>query len=255
MLNNDVEPTQLGELLRKYKPNLFTNLQNIVIGILLLLLGLLLGTTVLAAFSDIPNPAGVGWSVMLIVLILLTFGSLGGGGYLLYQVFRESRHKLFLYEQGLVDIEGNKTRSVCYEDITVWQKIVREYVYFVLHVRTTYLYTIQLPDETKIKIRNKQVGELLQERVCHYQLPLAIATYNEGRDVNFGTLTVSKEKLTVEGEAFSWTEIEAIQIKNGSISVKQKNGSWFNQVNTQVVDIPNIFVFLTLVEQLGYLSP
>ena len=83
---------------------------------------------------------------------------------------------------------------------------------------------------------------------------VAIATYNEGRDISFGSITVSKEKLTVEGEVFSWAEIEAIQIKNGAISVKQKNGSWFNQVNVQVIDIPNIFVFLTLVEQLGYLS-
>jgi hypothetical protein len=74
-----------------------------------------------------------------------------------------------------------------------------------------------------------------------------VADYNAGKSISFEPFTLSKEGVGHKKKSLSWAEIEGAQINNGYVTFK-KQGKWFNWVNVPAGEIPNILIFLTLVD-------
>jgi hypothetical protein len=163
--------------------------------------------------------------------------------------------KVILHEGGLLQIKRNGELVIPWEDIEyVWQQITEHYTNGV-YTGTTYVYTLQLYDGIKLKYTNnmfsnvQKLGEAILHETSQTLYPKALARFNKGKTVDFGTLGVSRDGLSYGSSTLSWREIEAVKIKQGYISVR-KRGKWLNWCNIAVASIPNLYVFLSLVNQI-----
>ena len=83
--------------------------------------------------------------------------------------------------------------------------------------------------------------------VKRIQLPQAIAAYNAGSSVSFGSLTVSQLGIALSQKGLPWHQFAGIQINKGYVDIFKKGGllKWMH-VRTQKV--PNLFVLLSLID-------
>jgi len=78
--------------------------------------------------------------------------------------------------------------------------------------------------------------------------PKLMARYDKGKVADFGTLGISKEGLHYGDSVLEWDEIDAVKTQQGFISVS-KRGKWFNWCNIAASQVPNLWVFLSMVDQ------
>jgi hypothetical protein len=133
----------------------------------------------------------------------------------------------------------------------VWQIITKHYRNFT-YTHTTYFYTIQTTDKTIITIDKTikgidQLGQTIQNESTKRLLPKMIAAYDAGQAVSFGPLTLSKERVQYLNNYVSWTELEDVQIVKGFVIFKNYDKR-FDWANVPASEIPNLFVFLSLID-------
>ena len=80
-------------------------------------------------------------------------------------------------------------------------------------------------------------------------MPHAKWHYEQGEIVKFGRLAVSDKGLHSGTKVLEWHDIKGVKIKDGYISVS-KRGKWLNWSNIAASSIPNLSVFLTLVDEI-----
>lgn len=95
----------------------------------------------------------------------------------------------------------------------------------------------------------KQLSDTIQNEVTHRLLPQTYQKFQAGGTVEFGLLQVSQAGLGNGKETIPWAEVEEVKLNNGTITVR-KAGKWLNWSQVTVGGTPNIYVFLSLVDQL-----
>jgi hypothetical protein len=162
-------------------------------------------------------------------------------------------HKVITFEKGFVQIKRGKFLIVPWDDIEcVWQSIVDRYVNGI-HQGTFYTYTIELHDGGRVRLTNnlgsiKRLGQIVMHESSQVVYPRVMKAYNRGKIVDFGALGVSQDGLHYGSSLLVWDDIDAVEIKGGYISVS-KRGKWFNWCNIAASSIPNLYVFMSLVNQ------
>ncbi|MFN8374230.1 MAG: DUF6585 family protein [Anaerolineae bacterium] len=156
------------------------------------------------------------------------------------------------YSGGVARIKGTKTEEFRWDDVrAVWQSVTKHYRNGI-YTGTTYLYTVQTADNRMLKFSNEikgieQLGQLIQNESTKRLFPKMVAAYNAGQTVPFGQFTLSKEGVGHKNKYLTWAEIEGTQVNNGYVTFK-KQGKWFNWANVPVASIPNLIVFLSLID-------
>ncbi len=162
--------------------------------------------------------------------------------------------KVILFEDGLVRAKRGQVAVIPWEEIEfVWQAVTEHY-YNGIHTGTTYEYTVQLYDGTTVKFGNNLKGiEHLGKEILHETsqvlYPKLMARYNKGKVADFGDLGISEEGLYYGDSVLEWDEIDAVQVQGGYISVS-KRGKWFNWCNIAASKVPNLWVFMSMVDQI-----
>ncbi len=162
--------------------------------------------------------------------------------------------RVLTFPDGLMRFQYGKSETCRWDEIvSIWQSITKRYTNGI-YMGTTHLYTIQKSDNKQLKFGDalkdvEQLGNLLQNEVTTRQLPAALSRYNSGGTVNFGNVSVSPVGLTRGDQTLSWSEIQGVQIQKGFVSIK-KQGKWLNWAKISVAKIPNLLVFLTLVDRI-----
>jgi hypothetical protein len=160
-----------------------------------------------------------------------------------------------VYEHGLARIRDSRVNVTRWDDIaTVWQQITRNYTNGV-YTGTTYVYTIQTRNGEKFKITNvyqnvESLGQIIQSEVTKRLLPPMVRAYQSGQTVSFGKLGLNPQGLIYKDKQLPWNEIEDLKIERGYISVKKAGGRWFNWAGVAAAKVPNLFVFLTMVDSI-----
>src|SRR5262249_43133910 len=93
------------------------------------------------------------------------------------------------------------------------------------------------------------LGETIQAEVTRVQLPPARSRFKRGEPVSFGSLTIDAKGLSHEKSTLMWSEIKAIKLEKGIFRI-QKKGGWFTWTTEPVDQIPNVMVFLALVDEI-----
>ncbi len=163
--------------------------------------------------------------------------------------------KVVLHEGGIAHSRNGKRRLISWFEIkSVWQQITEHYTNGV-YTGTTYLYTIQLEDGTRYKFSNgslarvEKLGQAIMDMTARAIYPLAMRAYEKGEVVEFGTLALSKKGIYYGSSLLKWRDIDAVKINGGYISVS-KSGKWFSWCNIAASSVPNLYVFLSMVNEI-----
>jgi len=181
--------------------------------------------------------------------------------------------RLFFYPWGVRWIDGPEEVSAGWDEVThVWQAVTRHSANG-SPTYTDYRYTLRLADGRSRDFRGtlparsarasgavllaptpgittpitiEQLGRLLETGVTRAQLPKAIERFNAGQAVSFGPLSVGPSGIAAGDQLLPWSEIQEVQTRKGMVSVK-RSGKWLAWKRAQVSQIPNYFIFDTLV--------
>jgi len=177
---------------------------------------------------------------------LFILGSLEG----LINAFRD--YEIIIFERGFKYSTIMESRAVRWEEvIAVWQAAYKRGP---KGPASTLIYTILLKDKKKLVLNNDRfknvegLGETIQREVTRRLMPQYIQTLNSGGTINFGKLTLSKQGISNGKELVPWSQIRDVKIRNGVIAIN-KEGKWLAWSSILASQIPNLFVFLDLVDQ------
>jgi hypothetical protein len=199
------------------------------------------------AASGSRSSGGTSWGLAIVGLFLAGLGVM-----ILFNWWKNRGVYVQVYTNGFARIQGTKVQEVRWDDIrAVWQSITKNYRNGV-YMGTTYIYTVLAADNTKLVFGNEikgieQLGQLIQREATNRLFPRMVAAYNAGQPVQFGDFAISREGITHKNKNLPWSEIEGAQINNGFVTFK-KQGKWFNWANVPVAQIPNMIVFLSLID-------
>jgi Family of unknown function (DUF6585) len=168
---------------------------------------------------------------------------------------RAAARRLHFFENGLVEIDHDGVPAAFrWDSMMVLQEITESYVNGV-HVGTGHRYTLHKKDGTVRKLVNfyaepERWGPFIQQEVTGFQLPGMLRMLEEGRALTFGDITVDRSGIaTPRRGSVTWPEIQDVRVTGGVLLLK-KAGKSLSWSSAKVKDIPNFFLFLTLVDGL-----
>lgn len=219
----------------------------------LLAIGLagLLGGLYVAWFDASMSPSNVRGLSGLLFLMGGLFAL--GGAIPLFQFWLKRDVGAALYERGFAYKDAQGVHQVRWEDIeAVWQNITRHYVNGI-PTGTTYVYTVQTKDHTKYLLDKyladvQKLGTEVQRCTSAELGPRYWQAIQGGQTLQFGPLAISQQGITAGAKSLKWSELKAIRIRAGVISVKRDKG-WFDWTRVTVPQIPNFFVFIALAQR------
>jgi hypothetical protein len=181
----------------------------------------------------------------------------GGLGLLaVWSAFVNWRKAVALYDSGLAYRDRTGLQSWRWDQVSqIYSEVTRHYTNGI-YTGTTYLYSLNLLDGTKVKFDNKfekidALGNLLQEMSFRPLYEKAADAYNAGRVVTFGPVAISKQGgLVIGKKTYPWSEIAQVSVQKGYLQVSKKGGGWFSGANTLVSVIPNLNVALAIIDQI-----
>lgn len=241
--SSSVHSLELGSLLSEYKIKLAIRY---VLAVVMIGLGSLATTAALLSFSQEATFA--------LYIGVPGLAALAGGLLIGYRAFVERDSRINVFQNGMVRTIAGMDKVVRWDDITaIWQSITHHKSSGIT-VQTTHLYTILLSNGEKLKfsddVKNvEQLGNMIQQEVVKRLLPKAAETLKSGGTVNFGKLSVSPQGLSNSRETIPWDQVQKVSINHGYITVR-KQGKLLNWSHITVAATPNVFVFLSLVDQI-----
>lgn len=206
------------------------------------------GIAFFAAMSFLDGDDGA-WIGLLMAVVFL-----GLGVWQAVTAIRNHDLRVLVLEQGIVRLGGGKREVVRWDDITsVFQAIVVHYTNGI-KTGTTHTYTIYAQHGQKVvfndTVKNVEaLGNTIQQQTSARLMPRYSQTYNSGAAVTFGKLTLSKAGISNDKETIPWEQVQAVNINAGQISVR-KEGKWLNWAGQSASATPNLFIFLSMVDQI-----
>ncbi|MBN2086178.1 MAG: hypothetical protein JW748_13245 [Anaerolineales bacterium] len=185
----------------------------------------------------------------------LFLACLGFGGWCLWSAWHDWSRAVAVFDRGIAVARGEDVRQVPWEEVAaVWQSITKHYTHGV-YTGTTYLYSVQLADDTIYKFDGKHkdiegLGKAIQTNVTNTLYPKYIAALKVGSRLEFGPLALDYNKLYSGKKELNWDDVKSVKIQGGYVSVKKDKG-WFRWTNVGVPQIPNFFILYALLKEFG----
>jgi len=222
---------QLGTLNVLYKPT-FTN----PLAIIGITIGVIILDIILAAV--IYNVGFIVYILFLLPIFMIVFA---------INRIANCNLRVYAFTNGLVRAKGSQNDVIRWDQVqAVLQNITRG-----TYSGTTHNYTVRRGDGATFKfgsvLRNvANLGQTLQQEVARALLPRAIAAYNAGSALPFGSLSISVQGINNGSETVPWNQVQNVEVKQGFVLVK-KMGKSLNWARVKVSTIPNFPVFMGMV--------
>jgi len=174
------------------------------------------------------------------------------GALVLFNVWRNWPLAAALYENGLAYNDRKGMQQVRWDQIeSVWQSIVKHY-HNGVYTGTTHTYTVRTNDGQKIILDDRfkkveDLGNAVLKSSSNALWPKYWQMAQSGQRIPFGPLALDNQKIYSGKKELLWSDIKAIKIQRGVISVSKKDGGWFAWTTASVPQIPNFYVFYELV--------
>lgn len=230
---------QLGTPQSEYRVRLKRS--EIIYGILAFVVGAIF---LLAAF------AGDDSSTLIIFLVLALAFVAMGLAVILTPIFRHS-WRVYVCSDGFAFVRGGRVDAFRWDQIeAMWQAITRRYSYGV-YVGATHKYTVRRKDGVQVVFNDRfaqveDLGNALSRAITDVVFPQVLAAYNAGQTITFGSLSIGLQGVSNGRETLPWNQIKEIGVNRGVISVRRE-GKWLSWSTIYASRVPNLFVFLALV--------
>lgn len=213
--------------------------------IILIVLAFLLGIFFLGA-SFTGDTAS---AELMFILFALLF--IGGGLYLALTPFIYRSWRVYVCADGFAFIRGNKTDAFRWDQIeSMWQMIVKRYTNGI-YTGTYHKYTVRRKDGVQVVFNDRfanveDLGNAISRAITNLLFPQVVAAYNAGQTITFGDLSISLQGVSNGRELLPWSQIKEMGVKQGVVTVR-KEGKWLSWSTIRASQVPNIFVFMALV--------
>ncbi|MCB8942285.1 MAG: hypothetical protein H6658_00785 [Ardenticatenaceae bacterium] len=243
---NESISSDLGPLLSEHRITAFRAKGNYYAGIFLVVAGVL--GIIIGFFISRSDPSILPICGGISLLIAL------GGGYSIWQSRSEQDLAIRAFRDGLTYTHKGKTEAMRWDEMSqvtmslINNKNVRSIFYnYVLRSEDGRKITFNYNDKAMQNIQ--QLSDTIQREITNRQLPKAIAAYNAGNTVTFGSLTVSKNGISNGKETIPWHDVDEVKLQQGALTIRKKD-KWLNWSSVTVGSTPNIYVFLNMVDQI-----
>jgi hypothetical protein len=208
----------------------------------------------LATNTDSPvfvntSPWYIYWPAALGAVLLLL------GIWLLFTMARNWKTAAAVYEQGLALSDPSGLRQFRWDAVDEVRQSVTKYYRNGVHTDTIYVYTVRTHDGRTLKFNNRfaqiqALGDAIQRNVSAALLPRYVQALNSGQRLSFGPLAIDRQGLYAGDKSLPWAEIEAVEIQNGAIAIKNAAGDWCNWAPVKLAQVPNFWVFYEIISYL-----
>lgn len=160
----------------------------------------------------------------------------------------------YLCERGLIAKDGNAfAQPLLWDQISVvWRQTKATYTWF--SSRKRYLlsttYTLQRQDGYTFSLDRSFATQNIERETLRAMSPTVLQNYARGQEVPFGPVSVSLQGIRKGPELLPWPQVESAKIEiigNEVVEIK-KRGGWPAWAKVDTSTIPNLHVFLALVE-------
>lgn len=215
----------------------------ILVGIFFIFFGGIFGLAAIFILSPV--------TIVLSLIGMLFF--MGFGIYIIAMPIISRSWRIYVCSDGFIFVRGNsKIIPFPWDQIDfMWQAVTRRYVNGI-YVRTIYKYTVRRKDGDQVILDDRfadieALGNKIATEMTRYQLPLAINSFNSGNTLTFGRLSVNLQGVSNGDRMLPWSQVRKIDIQQGTVKVLNEN-KWLSWSSARVANIPNIFVFMALVD-------
>ncbi|HLW03819.1 MAG TPA: DUF6585 family protein [Ktedonobacterales bacterium] len=193
-----------------------------------------------------------------IVLPLLIIGVLWIGCALIWPCIflLNMDHRVYVFTEGLAQVKGNQTDVLRWDQVVSFVQNVTTTTtfYAVIPVArvTTHIYTVQRADGKTLIFRDnlckvQSLGNTIGRATAQRLTPKAIAAYNSGAPVAFGSLIISQQGISKDQVLLPWYQFQKYEISNGLVIIRQ-HGRRIRWSATAVSMMPNLLVFIALMD-------
>lgn len=153
---------------------------------------------------------------------------------------------------GFIVAKGNIPDAFRWDEVeTVWQQVVKQY-YHGVYAGTYHKYTIRRNDGKEVVFNDKlshveNLGNTIGREVTRYQFPNVMTAYTAGNAITFGMFSVNIHGISTNKDWLPWQLVKDISVNKGLIVIK-KEGRQFNWYTVSTSKVPNVFVFMALVD-------
>jgi len=154
--------------------------------------------------------------------------------------------------EGFVIVRGSRVDAFRWDQIGAMWYAVTRYSSYGVYRRTIHKYTIRRKDGVKVMLDDRfadveTLGNTISRELTRCLLPQVINAYNAGSTITFGPFSVSLQGVSNGRELLPWNQIKVLRLNRGFVMVR-KEGKWLTWSAVRVADVPNIFVFMALVD-------
>lgn len=178
------------------------------------------------------------------------------GFFVLFKIARRMTNSYFVatYPEGLAYVKGSRFEFFPWKEMeSVWQDN-RKIIVNGVHTGFTHKYTIRRNDGKQIELNQvflliQELGDRIQEELLKQKVPMALSELTAGKDIKLGDFTVNNERIRYKSHEAVWEEVDRFNLEDGYLQV-HKEGQWLNLAKVPVKKIPNIFVLVTLGQEI-----
>jgi hypothetical protein len=187
---------------------------------------------------------------LIIAAVMLLLGILAA-----VNAFRSWNKSVVVYEKGLAYSDNNGVQTWGWQEVEWFFVAITKHYHNGIYTGTTYLYTLQKADGSRLKLDNKfkkieSLGQFVGQKVAPFQYDRITQKLRSGQTVALGPIAISKDSIAIGKKNYLWTEVEQVGIQKGYVSIKKKAGGWFSGATTPVSAIPNLDAFFAVVNQI-----
>jgi hypothetical protein len=206
-----------------------------------------LGATVFFAAVTFALAVGPGTSGHWVGLLAILTG-LGALSCLAATVRRllVGRTALYLFEHGLVHVKGEATTVFPWRDTEIRRSVVQQQN----SPKPEYRYRLRRRDSRSVELSPtlelEVFGPEMERRLTAERAPADLDAVAAGQRVEYGPFAVDLAGLTTAKGTIPWPQVRAVELENGAVQVWQVDAR--RPQSTEVAKVPNIFVFMAIVE-------
>jgi hypothetical protein len=187
---------------------------------------------------------------LIVAGLLLLFGILAAVN--AYQSWNKS---VVVYEKGLAYSDNKGIQTWGWHEVEWFFFSITKHYHNGIYTGTSYLYTLQKADGSKLKLDNKfkkveALGQLVGQKVAPIQYDRLLQKFRSGQTVVLGPIAISKDCITMGKKNYPWGEVEQVGIQKGYMNIKKKGGGWFSGASSPVSTIPNLDALFAVVNQI-----
>jgi hypothetical protein len=187
---------------------------------------------------------------LVIAALMLLFGVLAA-----VNAFLNWNKAVVVYEKGLAYSDNKGVQTWGWHEVEWFYVAITKHYYNGIYTGTSYLYTFQKADGSRLKLDNKfkrieALGRLAGQKVAPYQYDRLLQKLRNGQTVQLGSVAINKDSIVVGKKTYPWNEVEQVGIQKGYMSIKKRGGGWFSGASAPVSTIPNLDALFAVVNQI-----